>query len=195
MKRLRLRLLLLLLCLPLVASAQAPGARPPYSQADVDFMTGMIVHHAQALVMAAWAPSHGANESVRILCERIIVAQTDEINATKRWLAERGLPFPDTASHQHDMPGMTHAMMPGMLTAGQLQQLQQARGPDFDRLFLTFMIQHHQGAITMVEALLDTPGAVQDGVIYRFATDVNADQLSEIDRMRRMLAAMTTQGR
>ncbi len=175
------------------AVAQADSGRPPFTEADVQFMTGMIAHHAQAVLIAGWAPSHGASQSVLVLCQRIVVAQNDEIAAMQRWLRERQLPVPDASpSHQAmNMPGMDHAtLMPGMLTAEQLAQLDKARGPDFNRLFLTFMIQHHQGALTMVDQLFASPGALQDDLMYKFASDVSADQSTEIDRMQKMLAAM-----
>jgi uncharacterized protein (DUF305 family) len=183
---------------PSVAAAQGAAAdtgRPPYNAADVRFMSGMIDHHAQAILMAGWAPSHGASASVRALCERIVVGQRDEIALMQRWLRERGLPVPDgDASHAHDMPGMDHAtaLMPGMLTPAQLAQLDAARGPEFDRLFLTFMIQHHQGAITMVNELFSANGATLDDFIFKYASDVNVDQTTEINRMGRMLAAMSS---
>jgi uncharacterized protein (DUF305 family) len=144
-------------------------------------MAGMIVHHAQAVLMAGWAPTHDASTALRTLSERITVSQNDEIATMRRWLEERG--------EKETMPGMDH-YMPGMLTPAELARLDAARGPAFDRLFLEFMIRHHQGALTMVEQLLATPGAAQDGVVFRFAADVNADQTAEIDRMRPMLAAL-----
>src|SRR5437762_9911225 len=170
------------------AQAGAEGGRPPYTAADVRFMSGMIGHHAQAVLMAGWAPSHGASPAVRVLCERIVVAQNDEIAFVQRWLREHEEFVPPADPRGHVMPGMDQPMlMPGMLTPDQMTQLDAARGREFDRLFLTFMIQHHQGAITMVAQLLAAPGAAQDGPIFRFAADVNADQTTEIDRMTRML--------
>jgi len=164
----------------------------PVNAADVAFMSGMIAHHAQAVLIAGWAPSHGASESLRALCERIVVAQNDEIALAQRWLRERHQPVPPADPRGHTMPGMDHPMlMPGMLTPEQMAQLDGARGREFDRLFLTFMIQHHKGAITMVEQLISAPGAAQDGPVFRFAADVNADQTTEIDRMTRMLEAFT----
>jgi uncharacterized protein (DUF305 family) len=160
------------------AQARADSGRPSYTAADVRFLSGMIGHHAQAVTMGGWAPSHDASPSVRGLSERIVVAQRDEIAFMQRWLRER-----------HEiLPGMTHPMlMPGMLSPAQMAQLDSARGQAFDSLFLTFMIMHHQGAITMVNQLLATPGAAQDGTVFRFAADVNADQTTEIDRMTHML--------
>jgi uncharacterized protein (DUF305 family) len=172
------------------ALVQADSGRPAYTRADQHFMSGMIGHHAQAVLMAGWAPSHGASAAVRALCERIVVGQRDEIAFMQRWLRERHEPAPDGDPSHVMMPGMAHPMMPGMLTQEQLQQLDQARGPEFDRLFLTFMIQHHQGAITMVEQLMSSHGAAQDEYVFKFAADVNADQTTEIDFMSRMLEAL-----
>ena len=170
--------------------AAGQRAQTPYTKADVHFLAGMIGHHAQAIQMAGWAPSHGASPAVRVLCERIVVAQTDEIDFAQRWLRERGQFVPPADPHPrgHVMEGMAEPMlMPGMLTPDQMKQLDSARGAEFDRLFLTFMIQHHQGAITMVEQLLAAPGAAQEGQIFKFAADVNADQTTEINRMTLML--------
>src|SRR5216117_3123251 len=167
------------------------GGRPSYTAADVRFMAGMIGHHAQAVVMAGWAPAHGASLAVRVLCERIVVAQNDEIAFAQRWLREHNEFVPPADPRGHVMPGMDHPMlMPGMLTPDQMARLDAARGREFDRLFLTFMIQHHQGALTMVQQLLSAPGAAQDGPVFRFAADVNADQTTEIDRMSGMLDAL-----
>jgi uncharacterized protein (DUF305 family) len=148
----------------------------------------MITHHAQAVLIAGWAPSHDAGQSVRLLCERIVVAQRDEIAFMQRWLRERNEAVPPADPRGQTMPGMDQPMlMPGMLTAEQLARLDSARGPAFDQLFLQDMIQHHQGAIRMVNDLLGSQGAAQDGQVFRFAADVNADQTTEIDRMKRML--------
>jgi uncharacterized protein (DUF305 family) len=169
----------------------APGIGQPFSQADVDFMTGMIPHHAQAVIMAGWAPSHGARKDVAILCERIVVGQTDEIVLMQTWLSDRGQPVPDAKSTRMHMKmnGMEHDMlMPGMLSDEEMAQLDKARGPEFDRLFLLGMIKHHQGAIDMVDVLFKAYGGAQDEKIFKFASDVNADQSTEIDRMQKMLA-------
>jgi uncharacterized protein (DUF305 family) len=182
------------------AQARADGGRPPYTAADVRFMQGMIAHHAQAIWMARLAPTHGARRDVRILAERIEVAQRDEIDFMQRWLRERGQPAPDASPHHQmggqgtPMPAMVGPMMPGMLTHEQMMQLEAARGPEFDRLFLTFMIQHHEGALTMVRQLFSSPGAGQDVNVFRFASDVEADQTTEIDRMQSMLAT-SSEGR
>ena len=175
-------------------SAPAPAPAPaPYTEADVHFMAGMIVHHAQAVLIAEWAPSHGASPAIRTVCERILVSQRDEIAFMQRWLAERGERVPEADPSGLEMPGTDHPMtMPGMLTPAQLTELDAAHGAEFDRLFLTYMIQHHRGAVVMVEDLFSRPGAAQDGEVFRFAADVSADQLAEIDRMRRMLDAMSS---
>jgi len=162
----------------------------PYSDADVEFMSGMIPHHAQAVIMAGWAPTHGARKDVAIFCERIVVGQRDEIATMQQWLRDRGLPVPDATSTRHKMKmnGMEHDMlMPGMMTDEQMAALDKARGPEFDRLFLEGMIRHHQGAIDMVDVLFKSYGAAQDELIYKFASDVQADQSIEIDRMHKML--------
>src|SRR5256884_4256220 len=130
--------------------AGAEGGRPPYTAADVRFMAGMIGHHAQAVLMAGWAPSHGASPAVRVLCERIVVAPNDEIAFVQRWLREHNEFVPPADPRGHVMPGMDHPMLiPGMLTPDQMAQLDAARGPDFDRRVLRLMIQHHRGAITL----------------------------------------------
>jgi uncharacterized protein (DUF305 family) len=171
--------------------SRADGGKPRFTEADVRFMSGMIAHHAQAVVMAGWAPSHGASPSVRTLCERIVVAQRDEIAFMQQWLKDRNLPVPEADPKGHRMPGMDHhLLMPGMLTPEQMAQLDQARGAEFDRLFLTFMIQHHEGALAMVDQLMGSPGAAQDDYVFKFAADVSADQSTEIDRMYEMLATI-----
>ncbi len=175
-----------------MAKARADSARYPYTAADIHFMSGMIAHHSQAIVMSKWAPSHGASPSVLTLTQRIINAQQDEIVTMQRWLRDRGQPVPDpNAAMPMMMEGMEHEMlMPGMLTDAQMRQLDAARGTEFDRLFLTFMIQHHRGAVSMVKDLFDTYGAGQDETVFKFASDVNVDQTTEIARMQRMLAAV-----
>jgi uncharacterized protein (DUF305 family) len=162
----------------------------PFSDADVSFMSGMIPHHAQAVIMAGWAPTHGARQDVAILCERILVGQRDEIAMMQQWLRDRGLEVPDATSTRHKMKmnGVEHAMlMPGMMSDEQMAALDKAHGPEFDRLFLEGMIRHHQGAIDMVDTLFKSYGAAQDETVYKFASDVYADQGIEIDRMHEML--------
>lgn len=173
------------------AKARADSARLPYTEADVFFMQGMISHHAQAIVMAKWAPTHGASPSVRTLCDRIINAQTDEITLMQQWLRDRGQVVPEAkpAPMKMKMNGMmTEMLMPGMLSDAQLKQLDDARGTEFDRLFLRFMIQHHKGAVAMVKDLFASAGAGQDELVFKFASDVNVDQTTEIARMQDMLA-------
>jgi uncharacterized protein (DUF305 family) len=179
---------------PLAAQSAGSGGHPPFTEADVHFMTGMIAHHAQALLMAGWAPGHGASPAVQVLCERIVVGQGDEIVLMQRWLGDRNQPVPDAGASHAMMPGMDmHQGMPGMLSSEQLMQLDAARGPEFDRLFLTFMIQHHEGAIVMVDRLFGQ-GAGEEERSFRFASDVYADQTTEIDRMQKMLAALPPAG-
>lgn len=173
--------------------ARADSARYPYTAADVRFMLGMIPHHAQAVVMSRWAPTHGAGASVQTLAARIINAQQDEIRTMQQWLRDRGQPVPEgdaaTMSMMHDSTG--HAMwMPGMLTTAQMRQLDGARGREFDQLFLTFMIRHHQGAVDMVQKLFGTYGAAQDRATFKLASDIDVDQTTEIARMQRLLAAI-----
>jgi uncharacterized protein (DUF305 family) len=178
-----------------IAQARADSARYPYTAADVHFMSAMIGHHAQAIVMARFAPTHGANGSVRTLADRIINAQQDEIGTMQQWLRDRQQPVPEAKAGPMKMimNGIEHEMlMPGMLTDEQMQQVDQARGAAFDRLFLTYMIQHHRGAVTMVKELFGTYGAAQDESVFKFASDVNVDQSTEIDRMQRMLFALAT---
>lgn len=177
-----------------VAKARADSARYPYTEADVHFMSGMIGHHAQAIAMAGWAPTHGASPSIRRLADRIINAQQDEIVTMQNWLRDRNKPVPEAnaAGMKMVMNGVEHMMlMPGMLSEAQMKQLDQARGLEFDRLFLTFMIQHHRGAVAMVQELFGSYGAGQDEVVFKFASDVNVDQSTEIDRMEKMLTNLT----
>ena len=187
-----------------VAKARADSARYAYTAADVRFMDRMIGHHSQAIVMSRMAPTHGASPAVRRLAERIINAQQDEIGTMQQWLRDRRQPVPavstskvpmshgsmDGAMPGMDMPGMamSEMQMPGMLTAAQMTQLDRARGAEFDRLFLTFMIQHHRGAVGMVDTLFGTYGAGQDETVFKFASDVHVDQTTEIARMQQMLA-------
>ena len=161
---------------------------PPMSPADVQFMQHMIVHHAQAVEMTALIASHTQNKDLRTLGARISRSQADEIKFMKRWLTARGAP---TDAPMHHMPGMDmsqHEMlMPGMLTAKQMDALKKARGEEFDRLFLTGMIQHHNGALIMVKDLFDTAGAGQDAELFNFVTDVDSGQRAEIKIMQTML--------
>jgi uncharacterized protein (DUF305 family) len=173
-------------------AAAAQGGLPHYTTADVQFMQGMIGHHSQAVVMAGWAPTHGARDDLRILAGRILVSQRDEIVSMRRWLRDNHEMVPDTTGHMTmDMGSGGHdALMPGMLTPEQMAQLDHARGPEFGKLFLVFMIRHHQGALTMVQQLFASQGAAQNETIFKFASDVGADQTAEIDRMVSMLATL-----
>lgn len=161
--------------------------RPPVTDADIAFVQEMIGHHAQALVMADLVPTRTSRRDLGTLAERIIVSQQDEIAIMKQWLRDRGAAVPDSTGHVH--PGMPK--MPGMLSAAQFDQLRAARGPEFERLFLRFMVQHHSGAIVMVDKLFATHGAGQDDFMFKFASDLAADQESEIARMESMLGAMS----
>jgi uncharacterized protein (DUF305 family) len=176
-----------------VEQARRDSIRRPYTAADITFMSGMISHHAQAVKMAGWAASHDASKSLQIFCGRIAMAQTAEIGLMQAWLKDRNqtVPEADPRGMKMQMGGQDHIMlMPGMLSEAQMAQLDAARGVEFDRLFLTFMIQHHKGAITMVDTLFGTDGAGQDEIVFKFANDVQADQSTEIDRMEQMLAAL-----
>jgi uncharacterized protein (DUF305 family) len=161
---------------------------PPASPADVHFMEGMIHHHAQAVEMTALIESHTENKDLRLLGARISSSQSDEIKFMKRWLAARAAQISPAVPDTHS--NMSHegmALMPGMLTLEQMEALRKARGEEFDYLFLTGMIQHHDGALTMVKDLFNTAGAGQDAELFNFATDVDSGQRAEIRIMRRML--------
>ncbi|MEP6922188.1 MAG: DUF305 domain-containing protein [bacterium] len=170
---------------------------PPRSPADVQFMQGMIMHHAQAVEMTALIESHTVNKNLRTLGARISTSQSDEIKFMKRWLAVRAEPLAPLAKEMPgmqmsgmDMPGHNmamHALMPGMLTPKQMAALRRAKGQSFDRLFLSGMIQHHGGALVMVQELFDTAGAGQDAELFNFATDVDSGQRAEIRIMQTML--------
>lgn len=173
-----------------LAQAPLPPGQYPYSQADVDFMSGMIPHHAQAVLMAGWVAGRTERRDLRVLAERIAVAQKDEIALMQTWLSDRGLEVPAADATHHVMKhgDMEHRMlMPGMLSAEELAALEAARGAAFERLFLQSMIKHHQGAITMVDVLFKSYGAAQDETVFRFASDVYADQTTEIEFMTKML--------
>jgi uncharacterized protein (DUF305 family) len=178
-----------------ISKARADSARYPYNAADIAFMSGMIGHHSQAIAMSKMAPTHGASPAVLRLAERIINAQQDEIVTMQNWLRDRNQAVPDGQYHMDmkmDMPGMDmssahhETLMPGMLTPEQIKQLDSSQGPAFDRRFLTFMMQHHRGATTMVRDLFGSYGAAQDETVFKFANDVNVDQTTEIARMELM---------
>lgn len=198
---------------PTVATAPAPDnaaeleakywakikeSRSHFTDADVEFMVGMIGHHAQALIMADLAPKNDASPSVQILASRIINAQKDEIALMQRWLRLRDLEVPEVhieglnlmihggGEHNH----VDHSKMAGMLSQEQLVELSKAKGTEFDKLFLRYMIQHHSGAITMVDKLVNTDGAVQDEDSFRLSADIRVDQVTEINRMKLMLSEL-----
>jgi uncharacterized protein (DUF305 family) len=154
-----------------------------HTDADVKFMQGMIGHHAQAIEMAELLKTRTSSDAMRKLALRIEVSQADEIKMMQEWLRSRGQEVP--SEHAHHMHGAT--LMPGMLTPEEMARLAAAKGVEFDRLFLEFMIKHHAGALTMVEELFASAGAGQDSEIFAFASDVDADQRMEIDRMGAML--------
>lgn len=160
---------------------------PQHTAADVHFMQGMIPHHAQALEMTALVPTRSDNRDLHLLAERIEVTQEDEIRWMQRWLQDRGEEAPSLDAHAHHHGAHPQTLMPGMLTREEMAQLANATGAEFDRLFLEFMIRHHEGALVMVAELFGTQGAAQEAEIYRFASDVEVDQRAEIRRMRAML--------
>jgi uncharacterized protein (DUF305 family) len=170
-------------------SADTHAKLPPISKADVEFMQGMIMHHSQAVEMTALIPSHTNNKDVRAIGAKISSSQADEIRMMERWLAARGqatsMEMPGMPGV--DMQGKAMALMPGMLTPEQMEALRNARGEEFDRLFLSGMIQHHGGALVMVKDLFNSPGAGQDAEIFDFATDVDNGQRAEIKIMQKML--------
>ncbi|MCM3871962.1 MAG: DUF305 domain-containing protein [Pyrinomonadaceae bacterium] len=195
------------LATPVVVQPGAPGkptrtltpstraTLPPGSPADIQFMQDMIMHHAQAVEMTDLIGSHTDNKDLRSLGARISSSQSDEIKFMKRWLAARGEPISPPMPEMSGMAGMARmdmsnhpmALMPGMLTPKQMGALKKAKGEEFDRLFLTGMVQHHNGALIMVKDLFDTAGAGQDAELFNFATDVDSGQRAEIRIMQTML--------
>jgi uncharacterized protein (DUF305 family) len=173
--------------------ASTTAKLPPRSQAEIDFMQGMIMHHAQAVEMTALISSHTDNKDLRLLGARISSSQSDEIGFMKRWLAARGEPVSMAMPKMKDMamPRHTMPLMPGMLTPEQMEALRKAKDREFDHLFLTGMIQHHNGALTMVKDLFGTAGAGQDAELFDFATDVDTGQRAEIRIMQGMLEKKT----
>ena len=168
------------------AAKAADLSKVQHTAADVKFMQGMIGHHTQALEMAALLPGRSTSENMMLLAKRIEVSQADEIKMMQDWLQQRGQTLPDP--HAHHAPGAP--LMPGMLSAEEMGRLAAAKGVEFDRLFLQFMIKHHAGALQMVTELFASPGAGQEADIFAFASDVDADQRMEIDRMGAMLATL-----
>jgi uncharacterized protein (DUF305 family) len=170
-------------------SPSTKGTLPPRSQADVEFMQGMIMHHSQAVEMTALIPSRTENKDLRSLGAKISSSQSDEIRFMQRWLAARGEAISMSMPGMPDMDksGQPMALMPGMLSLEQMEALRNAKGAEFDRLFLIGMIQHHNGALIMVKGLFDTAGAGQDADIFNFATDADNTQRAEIKIMQSML--------
>lgn len=175
--------------------ARVDSSRMSFSDADVDFMTGMIGHHAQALIISRLVPENGASREVQTLASRIINAQKDEIATMQQWLRDRNQPVPqieieglnltiDGMGHHHHSG---HMNMPGMLSQDQLDELSNTHDSDFNKLFLRYMIEHHAGAVTMVETLFSTDGAAQEEEAFRLASDIQVDQITEIERMQQML--------
>ena len=171
------------------------GVAPPVSSADIAFMQGMIMHHGQAVEMTALIPSHTTNLQVRALGSRIALSQTDEIKLMTRWLDARhqatSMAMPGMADM--DMSGNPLPLMPGMLTPLQMEALRHASGAEFDRHFLNGMVQHHNGALTMVGELFNSPGAGQDADLFTFATDVDNTQRAEIRIMQNLLQGSAVQ--
>ena len=180
--------------------ARIDSSRMNFTDADVAFMNGMISHHAQALIMSRLAPENDASPQIQVLAARIINAQNDEIASMQQWLRDRDLPVPEVhidglnlmihgaGGHSHH----DHTNMPGMLSPQQLEELANARSEEFDRLFLTYMIDHHSGAVTMVKTLFDTDGAALDEEAFRLASDIQVDQITEIERMKLMRKNIST---
>ena len=170
------------------------GTLPPRSQADVEFMQGMIMHHAQAVEMTALILAHTENKDLRSLGAKISSSQSDEIRFMQRWLAARGEATSMAMAGMQDMNTSGHAMalMPGMLSPEQMEALRKAHGAEFDHLFLTGMIQHHNGTLIMVKDLFDTAGAGQDADLFNFATDADNTQRAEIKIMENMLQKKTS---
>lgn len=192
---------------PTVESAPVERHGPPHTEADAEFMRHMLFHHAQALEMTELVPERAASNAIPLLAERIEVSQRDEMERMEQWLRARGLEVPTVGRDYTPDPavGDEHAemhaghhgvggamMMPGILTPEEMARLASASGTEFDRLFLESMIRHHEGALVMVAELFATPGAGQEPEIYQFASEVDADQRMEIDRMRRLLDTLSS---
>jgi uncharacterized protein (DUF305 family) len=195
---------------PVVVQPGAPGqptralpadtrpSAPSRSAKDVEFMRGMIHHHAQAVEMVDLIDARTSNEEIRRLGERISASQSDEMAFMRRWLTYRGEAVEAKSAAGHDHGSHSHSgghsaekpmLMPGMLSPEQMAELKNAKGAEFDRLFLNGMIQHHRGALTMVKELFASPGTGQDAELFSFATDVESGQIAEIKIMQTMLAA------
>jgi uncharacterized protein (DUF305 family) len=176
------------------STAFAQAAKPvdaKYTKADVEFMQDMIHHHAQIITLCDMAETHRASAQVLSFCKRAVVSQRDEIEIMTNWLRTRGERFPEPEGHSHSlMEALEHSSMPGMLSPMQMRQLNAQEGVEFDRLFLTNVIRHHEGALTMVKKLFASPGAGQGSEIFAYATGVDTDQRAEIERLKGMLAAL-----
>ncbi|PAU93082.1 DUF305 domain-containing protein [Aliifodinibius salipaludis] len=177
------------------------SSRTSFTKADVKFMTGMIAHHAQALIMSRLAPENGASPAIQRLAARIINAQKDEIASMQQWLRDRDQPVPDIEIEGLNLmielngePYTMYKKMRGVLSQQQIEELASAKESKFDKLFLKYMIEHHSGAVYMVENLFDTDGAAQDDQAFRLASDIQVDQRTEIDRMQQMLDQLTESG-
>jgi uncharacterized protein (DUF305 family) len=170
-----------------ILTASTRAQLPPLSPKDIEFMQGMIMHHAQAVEMVELIDSRTTNKDVRLIGTRISQSQADEIAFMKRWLQARGASVSAAAAHSHGHHGTSHAMMPGMLTPKQMDALRAAKGAEFDRLFLEGMIQHHVGALDMVKDLFGTSGAGQDAELFNFSSDVDSGQRAEIKSMQTLL--------
>jgi len=177
------------------------SSRTSFTKADVKFMTGMIAHHAQALVMSRLAPKNNASPEIQRLAARIINAQQDEISSMQQWLRDRDQPVPEIEikglNLMIELNGKPYTMykkMRGVLSQQQIEELAATKGSDFDRLFLKYMIEHHSGAVYMVENLFNTDGAAQDDQAFKLASDIQVDQRTEIDRMQQMLDQLTESG-
>jgi len=173
------------------SGAKSPAAAPrqPFTPADVEFMQGMIGHHSQAIEMVKLLKTRSQSDDMKMLALRIEVSQADEIKMMRTWLADRKQSVPDDGAYEMMMQMPEHAM-PGMLSQAEMDKLASLKGAEFDRLFLEGMIKHHQGAITMVQKLMASPGGGQESAVFAFASDVQSDQTTEINRMRAMRATM-----
>ena len=178
--------------------SRVDSAKMQFTEADVKFMAGMIGHHAQAIVMSRLAPSRAESEQVKTLARRIINSQEDEINSMQKWLRQRDQPVPEINIDgiRLTINGMLsgHMKMSGMLSQEELEELKASEGARFDRLFLEGMIGHHQGAVVMVDNLLKADGAAQEEAAFKLASNINADQQTEIARMKRLLKSLTSSG-
>ena len=181
--------------------ARVDSSRMSFTEADVNFMRGMIAHHAQALIMSRLAPKNRANQEVQTLAARIINAQQDEIETMQKWLRDRDQPVPNIEIEGLNLmveidgePYTKYKMMRGVLSQQQLEELASARGATFDRIFLKYMIEHHSGAVHMVDNLFSTDGAALDNEAFRLASNIQVDQKTEIERMNMMLSELTGSG-